>query len=90
MQIIFGFKEKDNKGRHSNDLSLPVIGWREVIGALKKRRFYPARQKGSHIIVENGQGLWTSIPRKDELGKGLLLSIIKDCGLTKQEFLKLL
>jgi len=71
-------------------LSLPVLGWREVLGALKQKGFYPSRQKGSHIIVENGHGLWTTIPKKDELGKGLLLAIIKDCGLTKEEFLKLL
>jgi len=63
-------------------LSLPILGWREILGALRK--------KGSHIIVENGQGLWTSIPRKNELGRGLLFAIIKDCGLTKEEFLKLL
>ena len=47
-------------------------------------------KSASHIIVENGQGLWTSIPRKNELGKGLLLQIISDCGLTKKEFLELL
>jgi predicted RNA binding protein YcfA (HicA-like mRNA interferase family) len=71
-------------------LSLPIIGWREVLKALKKQGFYATRQSGSHIIVENGQGLWTSIPRKNELGKGLLLQIISDCGLTKKEFLELL
>jgi len=71
-------------------LSLPIIGWKQVLKALKKRGFYAVRQSGSHIIVENGKGLWTSIPRKDELGKGLLLQIIADCGLTKNEFLKLL
>ncbi|WP_182129284.1 type II toxin-antitoxin system HicA family toxin [Nitrosopumilus sp. b3] len=71
-------------------MSLPVLGWREVLGALKKKGFYPSRQRGSHIIVENGQGLWSSVPRKDELGKGLLLAIINDCGLTKEEFLELL
>jgi len=57
-------------------LSLPIIGWREVLKALKKQGFYATRQSGSHIIVENGQGLWTSIPRKSELGKGLILQII--------------
>ena len=36
------------------------------------------------------EGLWASIPRKKELGKGLLLQIILDCGLTKNEFLDLL
>ena len=71
-------------------MSLPIIGWREVLKALKKQGFYATRQSGSHIIVENGQGLWTSIPRKSELGKGLLLQIISDCGLTKKEFLELL
>ena len=71
-------------------MSLPLIGWREILKALKKQGFYATRQSGSHIIVENGQGLWTSIPRKRELGKGLILQIISDCGLTKKEFLELL
>lgn len=71
-------------------MSTPIIGWKEILKALKKQGFYATRQSGSHIIVENGQGLWTSIPRKNELGKGLLLQIIADCGLTKKEFLELL
>jgi len=44
----------------------------------EKKGFYSTRQTGSHIIVENGNGLWTSIPRKKELGKGLILQIIAD------------
>jgi len=71
-------------------LSLPVIGWKEVLKALKKKGFYPTRQTGSHIIIDNGKGVWTTVPRKKELGKGLLLQIISDCGLTKKEFLELL
>ena len=71
-------------------MSLPVIEWKEVLKALKKKGFYATRQSGSHIIVENGQGLWTTIPRKNELGKELLLQIISDCSLTKKEFLELL
>jgi predicted RNA binding protein YcfA (HicA-like mRNA interferase family) len=66
------------------------MGWKEVLKALKKKGFYPTRQTGSHIIVENGHGLWTTVPRKNELGKGLLLEIIVECGLTKKEFLELL
>ena len=71
-------------------MSLPVIGWREALKALKRKGFYPVRQSGSHVIVKNGEGLWTSIPKKKELGKGLLLQIIADCGLTKKEFLELI
>lgn len=71
-------------------MSLPVIGWKQVLKALKKKGFYATRQTGSHIIVENGHGLWTAVPRKNELGKGLLLEIIAECGLTKNDFLELL
>ena len=71
-------------------MSISIIGWKEILKALKKQGFYATRQSGSHIIVENGQGLWTSVPRKNEFGKGLLLKIIADCGLTKKEFLELL
>ena len=71
-------------------MSLPVLGWREVLKALRKKGFYATRQSGSHLIVENGEGLWTVIPRKDELGKGLLLQIISECKITKKEFLDLL
>ena len=71
-------------------MSLPIIGWKEVLKALRKKGFYATRQSGSHIIIENGQGIWTAVPRKNELGKGLLLQIISDCGLTKKEFLDLL
>ena len=71
-------------------MSLPVLGWKEVLKTLRKKGFYATRQSGSHIIVENGEGLWTAIPRKNELGKGLLLKIMFDCGITKKEFLSLL
>ncbi len=71
-------------------MSLPVLGWKEVLKALRKKGFYPTRQSGSHIIIENGHGIWTAVPRKNELGKGLVLQIISDCGLTKKEFLELL
>jgi predicted RNA binding protein YcfA (HicA-like mRNA interferase family) len=71
-------------------LSLPIIGWKDILKALKKKGFYPTRQFGSHIVIENGKGLWTVVPRKNEIGKGLLLQILSDCNITKPEFLDLL
>ena len=71
-------------------MSMPVIGYRDVLKALKKAGFYPTRQNGSHIILENGRGAWTVVPRKKELGKGLVLQIASECGLTKKEFLDML
>ena len=65
-------------------MSLPVVGYWEILKALGKAGFYPVRQSGSHIIVENGKGTWTVVPRKKELGKGLTLQIISECGFKKR------
>jgi len=71
-------------------LSLPVLNWREVLKALAKKGFRPIRQKGSHIMVEDAKGRFVVVPRKDEIKRGTLLSILEEAGLTKEEFLKLL
>jgi len=51
-------------------LSLPVLGWREVLKALRKKRFYATRQSGSHIIVENGKVCGLQFQEKINLEKG--------------------
>lgn len=58
--------------------------------ALSKKGFRPVRQKGSHIIVENQEGRFAVVPRKDDLKPGTLLSLIEQAGLTKEEFIELL
>ena len=58
--------------------------------ALSKKGFRPVRQRGSHIIVENHNGKFAVIPRRDELKPGTLLSILEQAGLTREEFLELL
>ena len=70
-------------------MSLPVLSWRDVLKALSKKGFRPVRQRGSHIIVEDAEGNFATVPRKDEIKRGTLLSIIEEAGLTKEEFLKL-
>ncbi len=71
-------------------MSLPVLNWREVLKALARRGFRPVRQRGSHIVVEDAHGRFVVVPRKDEIKKGTLLSIVEEAGLTKEEFLRLL
>lgn len=71
-------------------MSLPVMNWRDVLKALSKKGFKPVRQRGSHIIIENDQGSFAVVPRKDEIKPGTLLSIIEQAGLTKEEFLQLI
>ena len=66
------------------------MSWRDVLKALSKKGFKPVRQRGSHFIVENAEGKFSVVPRKDEIKPGTLLSIIEQAGLTREEFLRLI
>ena len=68
---------------------LPLLSWREIVKALKKVGFQVARQKGSHIILMKGDCV-LPVPKHAEIKRGLLLAIIAEAGLKKQEFLELL
>jgi predicted RNA binding protein YcfA (HicA-like mRNA interferase family) len=73
-------------------MKLPLISGQEVIKRLKTTGFIATRQKGSHIRLEKFDGEKTiklTIPLHKELKKGTLNRIIKDAGLTKEEFDKL-
>ena len=73
-------------------MSLRPLPADKVIKVLVKIGFKPVRQRGSHVILKRDDGRVTVIPvhRGEEIGRGLLSKIIKDAGLTKEEFLKLL
>jgi predicted RNA binding protein YcfA (HicA-like mRNA interferase family) len=63
-----------------------------VIKALAKIGFQPVRQRGSHLIMKHPDGRSTVIPVHpgEELGRGMLIEIMNDVGLSKKEFLELL
>ncbi len=63
-----------------------------VVKALRKIGFQPARQKGSHLIMKHPDGRSTVIPihSGEELGRGILMEIIGDTGLSREEFMQLL
>ncbi len=72
---------------------LPVLSGHEVIKALKKIGFEPARQKGSHIVLvrmvsDSKQAV--VVPNHKEIDPGTLLEIIRQAGLKRDEFEKLL
>lgn len=71
-------------------MSLPSIGWRELLKVLYKIGFKPVRQKGSHIMLQHEDGRFTVVPKHNPIDKGTLLGILNDIGLTKEEFLRLL
>ena len=68
---------------------IPSLSGDDLIKALKKAGFRFVRQRGSHISLENGP-YRTVVPLHDELSRGTLLAILKQCGLSKEDLLKLL
>jgi predicted RNA binding protein YcfA (HicA-like mRNA interferase family) len=63
----------------------------KVIKALSKLGFKIARKHGSHVVLKHPDGRLTVVPvhSGEEIGSGLLLKIIKDTGLSKEEFMAL-
>ncbi|MBN2422014.1 type II toxin-antitoxin system HicA family toxin [Candidatus Woesearchaeota archaeon] len=73
-------------------MKLPVISGIDVIKRLKKAGFVATRQRGSHIRLEKScidKSIKITVPLHKELKKGTLSRIIKDAGLTIEEFEKL-
>ena len=71
---------------------LPRISGREVIAVLSKIGYKKDRQKGSHIILRqiSYPHRRVVVPDHREVAKGTLRKIIKQVGLTVEEFKRLL
>jgi predicted RNA binding protein YcfA (HicA-like mRNA interferase family) len=72
---------------------LPSVSGERVVRALKRAGFIELRQKGSHVSLEKGVSdriFKTVVPMHGELAKGTLSGILKQSGLTLEEFLELL
>ena len=74
-------------------MALPVVSGREAIKALCRAGFRVVRQRGSHVRLEKiieDKVIKLTVPLHKSLKKGTLRRIIKDAGLTVQEFNRLL
>jgi len=73
-------------------MSLKPQPAKKLINALSKIDFKIVRTQGSHVILKHPDVRLTVIPvhAGEEIGSGLLNKIIKDTGLSKEEFMKLL
>ena len=69
---------------------LPVISGDQFVKAVAKTGFVWDRTEGSHMILIGPTGRRLSVPRHRELGRGLMRALIRDAGLTRDEFLQLL
>jgi predicted RNA binding protein YcfA (HicA-like mRNA interferase family) len=67
--------------------ALPVMSGREVVRIFKSLGWEAVRQTGSHIIMTKDEELVTlSVPDHREVAKGTLRSLIRNAGLTVEEF----
>ncbi len=66
----------------------PVLKPREVSRILQKMGFVLVRQRGSHIQSRHPDGRCTTVPNHPgrDVSSSLLRQIIKDIGLTVEEF----
>ena len=71
---------------------LPRISGREAVAAFRRLGYEVDRQKGSHIILRHAQPPHRrlTIPDHREVAKGTLRSLIREAGITVEEFVSLL
>lgn len=70
---------------------LPSLSGRECLTALAKAGFALKRQEGSHMVVRRDDPFaQLVIPDHKELDRGTLRAIIRQSGLSLDEFLNLL
>jgi predicted RNA binding protein YcfA (HicA-like mRNA interferase family) len=71
---------------------LPVISGIKAVKALTRVGFSIDHQTGSHIIMrkDGSKSVTISVPKHKEMKAGTLRILIKQAGLTVDDFLKLL
>ncbi|MBI4585263.1 MAG: type II toxin-antitoxin system HicA family toxin [Planctomycetes bacterium] len=70
---------------------LPVVSGREAIRAFMKMGFAVDHQTGSHILRhQSPPHRRLTVPNHKELARGTLRRLIRDAGLTVEEFVQLL
>ncbi|MBI5521010.1 MAG: type II toxin-antitoxin system HicA family toxin [Desulfarculus sp.] len=70
---------------------LPVLSGREVIAALGKAGFEVRRQRGSHVVLRRLEpATMVVVPDHPELDRGTLRAILRQAGLTIEQFNQLL
>ena len=67
---------------------LPISG-KQMVNVFRKIGFQVDRQRGSHIVMSKGNVILV-IPDHETVAKGTERELIKDAGLTVEEFNKLL
>jgi len=68
---------------------LPLLKGQDLIAILKKHGFEVIRQSGSHVRMKHPDGRVTTVPihKGQNIGRGLLLKIMRDTELSVDDIL---
>ena len=66
---------------------LPVVSGADAVRALERLGFVVARQRGSHIVMRRGS-VGCVVPNHRELKVGTLVGLLKQAGVSPDEFLE--
>jgi predicted RNA binding protein YcfA (HicA-like mRNA interferase family) len=70
---------------------IPSLKPKQVVAALRKAGFQSRRHKGSHHRLAHPDGRIATVPiHAKELKRSTMLAIVKQAGMTQDEFRKLL
>ncbi|MEN6342142.1 MAG: type II toxin-antitoxin system HicA family toxin [Methanospirillum sp.] len=72
--------------------ALPLVAGAEIVRALQRAGFEPHHRKGSHVTMKENAPPFRRVvvPMHDPVRRGTLRAIIRDAGLTVEEFVLLL
>lgn len=65
---------------------LPVVSGEDAVRALRRLGFSLVRQRGSHMVLRRGNA-GCVVPDHRELKRGTLAGILKQAGISPEEFL---
>ena len=69
---------------------LPVVSGKKVIKALEQIGYYVRGRESSHVHLRHSYRRPLTIPDHKEIARGTLRAIIRDAGLTIEEFRRFL
>jgi predicted RNA binding protein YcfA (HicA-like mRNA interferase family) len=70
---------------------LPLVSGAGMCALLAKIGFQRIRQKGSHVFMSHHDGRVIVVPihKGEDLGRGLIRTILREAGLSIEEYLRL-
>ena len=70
---------------------LPIVSGAEAVRVFERAGWRVDRQKSSHVILlKTGMNVSLSVPQHRELAPGTLRSLIRNAGMSVEQFLNLL